>query len=100
MNYLRTGQFFGQTDKTIRYDGLTLTNTQYTVEYVDWHYHENPYFTFIVDGGIIEGSKKERHNCSRGTLLFHNWQEPHYNIKPEGYTRGFQLETKIDWFEK
>jgi hypothetical protein len=48
MNYLRTGQFFGQTDQTIVTDGLTITDTQYTVEYVDWHYHENPYFTFIV----------------------------------------------------
>lgn len=99
MNYLRTGQFFGQTDKTIRCDGLTMTDTQYTVEYVDWHYHENPYFTFIVDGSIIEGSKRETHHCSTGTLLFHNWQEPHYNIKPEGRTRGFQLETKAEWFD-
>lgn len=99
MNYLQTGQFFGQTNRTFWLDGVTLTDTEYTVEKVDWHYHENPYFTFIVAGNIIEGNKKETHNCSAGTLLFHNWQEPHYNVKPESYTRGFQLETKSAWFD-
>jgi AraC family transcriptional regulator len=99
MNYLQTGQFFGETNRTFLLDDVTLTDTEYTVENVDWHYHENPYFTFILAGNILEGSKKETHNCSAGTLLFHNWQEPHYNIKPEGYTRGFQLETKTAWFE-
>ena len=98
MKYLQTGQFFGETDKTFFLNGITLTDTEYTVKKVDWHYHENPYFTFILAGNIIEGNKAETHNCSTGTLLFHNWQEPHYNVKPEGYTRGFQLETKADWF--
>ncbi|MBX7170677.1 MAG: AraC family transcriptional regulator [Pyrinomonadaceae bacterium] len=98
MKYLKTGQFFGETNKTFLLNGITLTDTEYTVEKVDWHYHENPYFTFIVDGNVIEGNKKETHNCSAGTLLFHNWQEAHYNVKPQGYTRGFQLETKADWF--
>lgn len=97
MIYLPNGQFFGETEKTLFLDGLTLTDTDYTVEKVDWHYHENPYFTFIVSGNIVEGNKKETYNCPAGTLLFHNWQEPHYNVKPEKFTRGFQIEVKADW---
>ncbi|HMS38847.1 MAG TPA: AraC family transcriptional regulator [Pyrinomonadaceae bacterium] len=97
MKYLKTGQFFGETDKTFLLEGITLTDTAYTVEKVDWHYHENPYFTFIIAGGIIEGNKKNTYNCPAGTLLFHNWQEPHYNSNPEKFTRGFQLEIKKDW---
>lgn len=100
MKYLQTGQFFGETDRTISLNGITLTDTEYTVEKVDWHYHENPYFTFILAGNIVEGNKKETHNCSGGALLFHNWQEAHYNVKPAGYTRGFQLEAKANWFDK
>ncbi|HQU85057.1 MAG TPA: helix-turn-helix transcriptional regulator [Pyrinomonadaceae bacterium] len=98
MKYLQTGQFFGETDQTFLLDGITLTDTEYTIEKVDWHYHENPYFTFIVRGNLIEGNKQNTHHCSTGTLLFHNWQEAHFNLKPEGYTRGFQLEMKADWF--
>lgn len=87
-----TGNFFGNTNKTFSLEGITMTDTEYTKDYVDWHYHENPYFTFIIHGGLIEGNRKETFNCSAGSLLFHNWQEPHFNIKPEVYTQGFHLE--------
>ena len=99
MNQLLTGKFYGQTNQTIHLDGITLTDTEYTHDYVDWHYHENAYFTFILHGNVIEGNKKEIYNCSPGSLLFHNWQEPHYNIKPEGHTRGFHVELNKSWFD-
>jgi len=98
MKQLQKGEFFGQTNKTIHSDGLILTDTEYTKPTVDWHYHENAYFTFILQGNVIEGNKKETYNCSPGSLLFHNWQEPHYNIKPEGFTRGFHIELSPNWF--
>jgi AraC family transcriptional regulator len=65
---------------------------------VDWHYHENPYFTFILQGNVMEGNKKETFNCGAGTLLFHNWHEAHYNVKPKGFTRGFHIELEKNWF--
>ena len=92
MNFLQTGHFFGDTNKTIHLKGITLTDTEYTHKRVDWHYHENAYFTFILQGGLIEGNRKETYYCSSGSLLFHSWQEPHFNIKPDGYTRGFHIE--------
>jgi AraC family transcriptional regulator len=98
MNFLRTGHFFGQTNRTIHLDGITLTDTEYTQRRVDWHFHENAYFTFILQGALIEGNKKETYTCSNGSLLFHSWQEPHYNIKPDGYTRGFQIELAKNCF--
>jgi AraC family transcriptional regulator len=93
------GEFYGQTNKTINLEGITLTDTVYTHDKVDWHYHENAYFTFILQGNVIEGNKKEIYNCSAGSLLFHNWQEPHYNIKPAGFTRGFHIEIEKGWFD-
>jgi AraC family transcriptional regulator len=99
MKELKTGQFFGQTNGTVHLEGYTLTDTEYTIDKVDWHYHENAYFTFILAGNIVEGNKKNKHHCSSGSLLFHNWQEPHYNIKPGGYTRGFHIEIKKEWFD-
>lgn len=99
MKQSRKGEFYGQTNKTINLEGITLTDTVYTLDKVDWHYHENAYFTFILEGNVIEGNKKEIYNCSAGDLLFHNWQEPHYNIKPEGFTRGFHIEIEKNWFD-
>ncbi|MES2773104.1 MAG: helix-turn-helix transcriptional regulator [Bacteroidota bacterium] len=97
MKQLTRGQFYGQTNETLCLDGITLTDTEYTHAHVGWHYHELPYFTFILQGNILEGNKKELYHCAPGTLLFHNWQEPHYNIKPEGFTRGFQIEPGLEW---
>ncbi|MEO5998727.1 MAG: AraC family transcriptional regulator [Chitinophagaceae bacterium] len=99
MKHLLTGQFYGQTNETIYLEGITLTDTEYTHDKVDWHYHENAYFTFILQGKVIEGNKKAVHNCSAGTLLFHNWQEAHYNIKPAGFTRGFHIEFEQPWLD-
>ncbi|SIQ84194.1 helix-turn-helix domain-containing protein [Pontibacter lucknowensis] len=100
MEELKAGSFFGQTNRTFHLDGILLTDTEYTVDKVDWHYHENAYFTFILAGQILEGNRKEKYHCAPGSLLFHNWQEPHYNIKPEGYTRGFHLEIQKEWFRE
>ncbi len=100
MQALKSGMFFGSTNKVTRLNGVTLSATEYTLPRVDWHYHENAYFTFLVTGKMIEGNKREAYHCSPGTLLFHNWQEPHYNIKPEGYTFGFHVEIQKQWFER
>ncbi|NBA84170.1 helix-turn-helix domain-containing protein [Emticicia sp. CRIBPO] len=98
MENLKTGQFFGQTNEIIHLDGLTLTDTEYTHSKVDWHYHENAYFTFILEGSVIEGNRKETYHCDAGSLLFHNWQDAHYNIKPDGFTRGFHIELDQNWY--
>jgi hypothetical protein len=98
MIFLRTGHFFGQTNKTIRLSGITLNDAEYTQEQIEWHYHENPYFTFVLQGNIVESNKKESYHCSAGSLLFHGWQEPHYNVKPEGFMRCLQIEFDKNWF--
>ncbi len=99
MVHLQTGQFYGLTNETIHLDGITLTDTEYTHDRVDWHFHENAYFTFILEGKLIEGNKKEVYTCSSGSLLFHNCQEAHYNIKPEGFSRGFNIEVDRKWID-
>jgi AraC family transcriptional regulator len=99
MEKLKTGQFFGMTTDTIHFRGVTTTDTEYTHDHVDWHFHENAYFTFVLQGKMREINKTESYECPAGTLLFHNWQEPHCNSKPPGFTRGFQIELEPEWFE-
>ena len=100
MKYFKAGQFFGQSNQTISLDGVTVTETVYDYEFIDWHYHENPHFSFVLFGNTCEGNSRETYECSADTLLFHNWQEPHYNVKPAGLTRGFQLEMNHAWCTK
>lgn len=100
MQYRPTGNFLGHTDKTLNFNGLTLTDTVYSYQFVDWHYHENPHFALTIYGDFCEGTKRETFDCSVGTLLFHNTQEPHFNVKPPSITRGFQAEFSTDWGKK
>ncbi|QBJ86441.1 AraC family transcriptional regulator [Chryseobacterium gleum] len=100
MNTLRNGEYFGETNQMINLDGLTITDTEYTHPYVDWHYHENAYFTFLLQGNMTEGNRKETYGCSAGTLLYHHWEDPHYNIKPDIFTRGFHIEITQNWFDQ
>ena len=99
MNTLRKGEYFGETNQLINLEGLTITDTEYTHPYVDWHYHENAYFTFLLQGNMTEGNRKETYGCSAGTLLYHHWEDPHYNMKPDIFTRGFHIELSQSWFD-
>jgi AraC family transcriptional regulator len=99
MRELAKGTYFGEQKKIIQYDNLVITDTEYTHDFVDWHYHENAYFTFLLKGRLAETNKKESCQLVPGSLLFHQWQDPHYNVKEPGYTRGFHIEISKAWFE-
>ena len=91
MLQLQKGKYFGVQNQVVHLPNLVITDTEYTHDKVDWHCHQNPYFTFIIEGNIAEINKKERFECDPGTLLFHHRQDEHYNIKHPGYTRGFHI---------
>jgi AraC family transcriptional regulator len=98
MLQLTRGHFFGSHHQVVHLPGIIITDTQYTRDKVDWHYHQHPYFTFILQGTMLEVSKKERHECKPGTLLYHHWQDAHYNEKGRGYVRGFHIEIEDHFF--
>ena len=100
MEYLKKGKYYGIPQKTLSFNGLLLVDNEYVKDKVNWHYHENAYFTYLLKGKLIETSKKTSHTCVPGKLLFHYSGDPHYNIKPPGYTRGFQIEFNNSWFAK
>lgn len=100
MNELKRGEFFGTHYQKLNFEEFTITDTEYTHNKVDWHFHENPYFTYLLQGKLYEANKKEAYYLKSGSLLFHNWQDSHHNIKPKDYTRGFHIEFNSDWFLK
>jgi AraC family transcriptional regulator len=94
------GFFYGDTTELIRLDGVTLTDTLYDQGRVDWHFHEDDYFTFLLLGGMREGNRKEVYECVAGDLIFHNWQDRHFNIGSGLHTRGFHVELSDHWYER
>lgn len=99
MQELKKGSYFGQQRNKLSLNGLIITDTDYTHDFVDWHYHENAYFTFLLRGKLTETNKKESFQLTPGSLLFHQWQDPHYNIKEPEHARGFHVEVPRPWFE-
>lgn len=100
MNHIKKGHFFGAHKDVLDLEQIVITDTEYTHDKVDWHYHENAYFTYLIHGGLYEENKKEAYELKPGSLLFHNWQDAHYNIKPDIYTQGFHIELEHDWFKR
>lgn len=100
MKKLKNGEYFGKHYHKLQLDDLLITDTEYTHSKVDWHSHENPYFTYLLQGKLLEANKKETYCLTPGSLLFHNWQDEHYNIKPPDFTRGFHIELNSKWFQK
>ncbi|OSY89265.1 AraC family transcriptional regulator [Tenacibaculum holothuriorum] len=98
MQQLNQGKYYGAHNQELNFNNFLITDTVYTHDKVDWHYHENPYFTFLLEGKLYEANKKEDYYLESGSLLFHNWQDAHHNIKPPEHTRGFHIELTKDWF--
>ncbi|WP_205514063.1 helix-turn-helix transcriptional regulator [Longitalea arenae] len=98
MNCSRPGRFYGKANETLFLNGIILNDSDYVCDFVDWHYHENAYFSFLLAGSSLDGNRKTTHECAAGSLLFQNWQDPHYNVKSKLYTRGFHVELKPSWF--
>lgn len=100
MQELVSGEFFGNHDRVLALPGLVVTDTVYTHPTVDWHYHQNPYFTFLLQGRLDETSRKGTVGCAPGTLLFHHWQDPHRNVRRSEQARGLHVELSSDWFSR
>ena len=98
MKCSKAGHFYGNTNETLYLNGIILNDANYLHDRVDWHFHENAYFTFLLEGFVQEGNKRGVNDCSAGSLLFHNWQDAHYNIGSKKFTRGFHVEIYPSWF--
>ncbi|MTI86761.1 MAG: helix-turn-helix domain-containing protein [Balneolaceae bacterium] len=100
MQQIKKGDFFGSHNRLIHLDHIVITETVYTHRRVDWHYHENTYFTYLLEGYLGETNKKESYILEPGSLLFHNWQEAHCNEMKSDHSRGFHVEIEKEWFDQ
>lgn len=98
MEHLNRGKYFCNEKQAFDFDHLILTETRCKNLAVDWHYHENPYFSYSLEGHCLEKNKKQSYSVQPGTLLFHNWQDAHCNSNHSEYSRNFYIELEKEWF--
>lgn len=100
MKILTKGKYYGEKRLELENKGIILSEYNYDMPKTDWHYHENPYFMYVIDGNIYDINKKRKTTCSSGSLLLHNWNEVHYNTKESDFARGFHVEFERKWYEQ
>ena len=100
MKILTKGKYYGNQNSEVSFNGVLLSQYTYTGDRTDWHYHENPYFMYVLQGNMKDCNKKVKTLCPSGSLMFNNWQEPHYGSKHSNDASGFHLEFEKSWLEK
>ncbi len=100
MKILTKGTYYGQKKLELDSKGIILSEYDYDLPSTDWHYHENPYFMYVLQGNVYDINKKRKTACVPGSFLLHNWNETHFNTKESTHARGFHIEFERKWFEQ
>ena len=100
MKILTKGTYYGQKKLELDSKGIILSEYNYDKPATDWHYHENPYFMYVLEGNVFDINKKRKTACTRGSFLLHNWNEQHFNTKESKAARGFHIEFERKWFDQ
>ncbi len=99
MKTLTLGNYYGRKKQELVLKDIVLSEYDYLIARTDWHFHENPYFMYLLQGDVYDVNKKRKTVCPPGSFLLHNWQEEHYNSKHSLNARGFHVEFKRSWFD-
>jgi len=99
MKIRKLGEYYGAKNDVLSIDGIHLSEYQYHDPNTPWHYHENPYFMYVLNGNMTDINKKRTERIPTGSLVFHNWEDQHLNEKHSQKAGGFHLELRRSWFE-
>ncbi|WP_282079529.1 helix-turn-helix domain-containing protein [Aquimarina algiphila] len=94
------GKYYGNLNSERAFNGILLTKYDYHEDRTPWHYHENPYFMYVLNGNMKDCNKKVKSLCPAGSLMFNNWQEAHYGSKHSTEASGFHLEFERKWLKE
>jgi len=100
MKILTKGTYYGEKKLELDSKGIVLSEYNYHIPKTDWHYHENPYFMYVLQGNVYDVNKKRKTVCPGGSFLLHNWNEQHFNSKESSFARGFHIEFERKWFNQ
>ncbi|MDT0620282.1 AraC family transcriptional regulator [Croceitalea vernalis] len=99
MKISKKGEYYGKQEKVLAQNGFLLSEYDYLDSGTPWHFHENPYFMFVLNGDMLDINKKSTTLCPAGSLVFHNWQDQHLNTRESDLARGFHIELDREWYK-
>ncbi len=99
MKVLTKGIYYGEKKLELDNKGVIISEYDYTLPETDWHFHENPYFMYVIQGNVLDINKKQKTLCPPGSFLLHNWNDAHQNTKESSFARGFHIEFERSWFD-
>jgi AraC family transcriptional regulator len=92
------GKYLGSTEHVFEFEGnLLMTNVYWNCPDSDWHYHENSFFTFVLNGSCLEHRKEYTHASKPGDLLYFEKGIIHKNSQYTEISRNFNLELSDQW---
>jgi AraC family transcriptional regulator len=98
MKCFTKGKYLGNTNNELDLEGNFMMITSYkNCPDSDWHYHENSFFTFVLNGGCREIRKGCIHESRPGDLLYFEKGTIHKNCDYTEYSRNFNLELSDKW---
>lgn len=93
------GEYFGDQRWVLAQKGINLSEYNYVDPGTPWHYHENPYFMYVIEGKMMDINKRKKSQLASGSLMFLNWEETHRSTKESNRGRGFHLQMDRSWLK-
>jgi AraC-like DNA-binding protein len=97
LRVLIQSQYFGVQRRELFHKGISLSEYDYFEPGTPWHYHQNPYFMYVMKGNMIDINKSGSTLLPPGSLMFLNWEETHRSEKHSNKGRGFHLQLERKW---
>lgn len=97
---LDRGKYLDQAQKAMDYENLHLSQTRHFVHSsTDFHHHQNPYLSILLQGKYVEKSENFQNNIQPGDILFRPKDYLHQNYFCNDNVRCFNVEFDDLWIE-
>jgi AraC-like DNA-binding protein len=99
LQILTQSEYFGVQRRELFHKGISLSEYDYFDPGTPMHYHENPYFMYVIAGNMVDVNKSGASLLPPGSLMFLNWEEIHRTEKKSNQGRGFHLQIERKWLK-
>jgi AraC-like DNA-binding protein len=97
LKILTQSEYFGVQRRELFHKGISLSEYDYIDPGTPMHYHENPYFMYVMKGNMVDINKSGSTLLPPGGMMFLNWQDAHRSEKHSSTGRGFHLQIERKW---
>lgn len=95
------GHYVGAIIREQSFGSILTTETIFSEGFAsNWHYHQNPHYSHILNGGSKENRGSESHWQQAGDGLYYYPGVSHQNLQYQPGTRIFNIELEGDFFAK